>query len=491
MALDAHWSSSELVGDAPLPELGGNAGIGLGDLDGDGWLDAVVVTPVGSVVLHNDGAGTLVPVHEWMGEAWPAATGIALADLDGDGDLDAWLGRLSGTPDLLLWNEGSAGMIPEEIAESDGESYSGSFSDMDGDGDLDLFVARYAPGLDLSGVLDGTLVGDGNAIYRNESGAMVWLPGALPADVVDDVSFHGQWLDADEDGHPDLYLASDFGPFLGRNRLLLGDGAGGFSPADECACDLAMFGMGVGVGDANGDGRVDLYITDLAGPDLLLGEGGGRFYSASLSTGAGGPDDGAHLASWGTAMVDLNGDGWVDLPMVFGRVDPGGDPAAFEDLGPGYDGWLDIAGQRDVVLLSDGAGQFLDASAESGFEDDGDGRALAVGDFDRDGRPDLLTAGMWFAQHWRGEGGCEARVVLELPAARHGLGLGARVSATISGRTQTHWMQPSTTWSSSEHAVFIGLGTADQIDQLEVEWMDGSRRSWAGIAAGSRLVLRP
>lgn len=483
--LQTHWDADALWPGVALPELGGNAGVGVGDLNGDGWPDAVIATPLGTRLLVNDGAGRLAMGVDGESDAWPEATGVALADLDGDGDLDAWLGTMTGRPDLLLLNDGTGTMEVQEIAESLGESTSGSFADVDQDGDLDVLVARYAAELSLDGVIDGTMVGEGNALYINEGGTFTWKPDALPAEVVDDVTFHAQWLDANQDGHPDIYLANDFGPFLGRNRLLLGDGSGQFELADDCGCDLANFGMGVGVGDANGDGWVDLYITDLAGPDLLLGQGDGTFYDATLATGAHVPNDGAHLASWGTAMVDLNGDGWTDLPMVFGRVDPGGEDDAFGGLGADYESWIDGPGQEDVVLMHDGDGGFYDASSESGFSYDGDGRALAVGDFDRDGRPDLITAGLWYAQHWRGGGGCDGRVVVALPGDAHARGLGAQVEATVGDRVQTHWFQPSTTWSSSEAAVFIGLGDAEQIDALQLRFADGSQEQWSAVPAGT------
>ena len=489
-SVQQEWDATDLVGAAQLPEFGGNAGVGLGDLDADGWLDAVVVTPVGSMPLHNDGTGTLRMETDWVGGTWPAATGIAMADVDGDGDLDAWLGRMTGLSDLLLINDGTGKMTQTEISSSTTESYSGSFMDIDADGDLDLFVAGYTDAPDIDAVVDGTLVGSGNAIYLNEDGEFVLQPEALPAEVVDDITFHGQWLDANQDGHFDLYLASDFGPFLGRNRLVLGDGLGGFSLADDCACDLAMFGMGVAVGDANGDGLQDLYVTDLDGPNLLLGEGDARFFDGSLSYAAHIADDGRHLASWGTAFVDLDGNGWQDLPIVFGRVNPNEAPESFQELGEAYEGWLDNPGQQDVLLMHSGLA-YEDVSSASGFEHDGDGRALAVGDFDNDGRPDLLTAGMWFARHVRGEGGCEERITLSLHDEGLQQGLGARILAVVDGREQTMWMLPSTTWSSSEHAQWLGLAGAERADRIEVHWPGGAVSSWSDVPAGSHLQLTP
>ena len=397
------WDQDALLGGGAPPEFGGNAGVGLGDVDGDGWLDLIAVTPEGSLGLLNDGSGDLLE-----GFAVPAATGIALGDLDGDGDLDAWLGQMSGTPDLIWTNQGQGVFTETPLADGLGESTSGSLADVDGDGDLDLFVARYAAQLDIDAVLEGTLTGGGNALYRNDGGTWTWQPDALPADVVDDLTFMGQWLDADQDGDLDLYLANDFGPFLGRNRLLLNDGLGVFEADDACACDLSMFAMGATVGDTNADGHPDLFLTDLAGPDLLLSVGDGTFYEAAAVSGAAVPLDEAHLASWGTVYADLDRSGQEDLALVFGPLFPHGDPDGLTVLGSEYQDWTDAAEQRDVLLLADGAGGFTEASSSSGFEHEGMGRAVAVGDLDQDGRPDLVTAGLWFVRNWRTSGAVRA-----------------------------------------------------------------------------------
>ncbi|MCB9762671.1 MAG: CRTAC1 family protein [Alphaproteobacteria bacterium] len=470
------WDEGALLEGPPPPD--GDAGVALGDLDGDGWLDALIVTPEGSLLLLNDGAGAL----DEAGSRPPAASGVALGDVDGDGDLDAWLGRRSGLDDLLLRNDGQGGFAAEALPASTGESYSGSFADVDGDGDLDLFVARYAPEVDPARIVDGTLTGDGNALYRNAGGALAPDPEALPAEVVDDVTFLGQWIDADADGDLDLYLANDFGPFLGRNRLLRNDGAGRFTVDDDCRCDRAMFAMGVGVGDADGDGIADLYLTDLAGPDLLLGAPDGGFVEATAALEAGVPNAPEHLASWGTAFVDLDLDGWEDLPMVFGPLFPHGDPDGLADLGSDYDDWIDGEAQADVLLRAVGGQRFEDVSQATGFHHDAKGRALAVGDLDRDGRPDLVTAGLWYARAWRTEGGCGRSVTVQVDAP------GAWIEAEVGGRTLHRWLTPASTWSSSAMEVVIGLGDAEVVDALRVH-AGGETAEWTEVEAGA--VLQP
>jgi hypothetical protein len=358
---------------------------------------------------------------------------------------------------------------------------------VDGDGDLDLFVARYVEELDPDRILDGTLTGAGNALYLNEDGAWRRDEGALPDEVIDDLTFMGQWLDADGDGDLDLYLANDFGPHLGRNRLLLNDGTGQFTVDDTCDCDLAMFAMGAAVGDANDDGHPDLFLTDLAGPDLLLSVGDGSYYEASMATGATVPVAEDHLASWGTAFVDLDRDGHEDLPMVFGPLFPHGDPDGLAVLGEEYAAWIDGPAQRDVLLAATGDGFFEDVSTAVGFVHDGMGRALAVGDLDRDGRPDLMTAGLWYARAWRTSGGCDGGIAVRFPA--QGPSIGARVEAEVGDRTLVRWLAPAGTWSSSAHEVILGLGSETRAAEVRVIMADGALTSWQDVEAGETLVV--
>ncbi len=489
LVLSGEWTDATLLGREPPEVDGASAGVALGDVDGDGWLDALIATPEGSLALRNDGGGDLTADGRITvdGGGLPAASAVTLADLDGDGDLDAWLGRREGLSDLLLLNDGAGRFTSAPLPDSSGEHFTGSPADIDGDGDLDLFVAGYADAVDPERILDGTLTGSGNVLYRND-GAGGLSVADLPAGVIDDVTFQGAFFDPDDDGDLDLYLANDFGPFLSPNRLLLNDGAGGFSLSADCHCDVAMFCMGIAIGDLDGSGGPDLFLTDLGGPDLLLDDGAGGYYDATIAMSAA-PDATERLAGWGVAAVDLDGDGWEDLPMVFGPLFPAGDPDGLSALG--YDTWIDGIEQPDALLHSRGGAGFSDISQAAGFTDTGRGRALAVGDLDRDGRPDLVTAGLWFARSWRGVDGCAPGVTLRLVGEGLTAGLHARVVTEIDGDTRVRWLTPSSTWSSHAPELSIGLGGAAGIDRLTVRFSDGSERVWTDIPAGTVLELAP
>jgi len=372
-------------------------------------------------------------------------------------------------------NDGHGAFRLAEISGSTAESFSGTLGDLDGDGDLDLFVARYADQLDPERILDGTLTGGGNAVYRNDgTGQFQVIDDALPLEVIDDVSFMGSLVDTDADGDLDLYLANDFGPFLGRNRLLLNDGTGHFRDDPDCFCDLEMFAMGVGVGDANADGLVDLYLTDLAGPDLLLNDGDGAFYDGARAMSASVPNAEDRLASWGTSFVDFDLDGYEDLAMVFGPLFPHGDPDGLAALGEAFDDWIDGLEQRDVVLHNEGGASFSDVSTAVGFDDPSNGRALAVGDLDRDGRPDLVTAGLWFARTWHTEGGCGRSVTVRFEGEALARAPGGHLRFTHrDGSVSDRWITPATTWSSSATQVVFGLGLDRDLQEIVYEDSQG------------------
>lgn len=452
-------------------------GVGIGDLDGDGWLDALVAWGGGSFGWMNDGTGALVfdDSRGAGGAPLSPAVAVALADLDGDGDLDGILSGWQGDSELL-WNDGTGHFDVVTIPGTAGATFASAFGDADGDGDLDLYLSAAATDMTYDAIVSGEQVGDPNLLLLQTPDHRFEVAlDALPADTLYGMTLHTAWLDADADGDLDLYVGNDAGPYIEPNHLLLNDGQAHFTRASDCGCALEMFTMGVAVGDADQNGLPDVYITDVAGPNLLVNTGNATFADATLAAKADIPAVPESMVSWGTAFVDIDGDRDQDVLVTFGQSGQN-----FVDAG------LDVEDgpfQPDVLLLSDGAGSYSRA-AVPGFQDGSRTRTLAIGDFDRDGRPDLITVGKYFVRQWRTEGGGEPGITVQLVGKN---AIGARLETTVGGSVWTSWNLPSTTSASSAEEVYVGLAGLPAAESLHVEWPGGSVTELADVPAG---VLR-
>ncbi len=478
-----HWLQEDLYGDTELVDLPNEQGPGvvLGDLDGDGWLDAVLaVGAERSITFRNDGAGALEVTDAFTvdGGPFPLASSIAAGDIDGDGDLDLVLSRARGLDDLLLFNEGDGTFTSRPLQDSQGESVTPTLFDLDNDGDLDLFVAGFTQWLDPHEVQIGNQVGDGLKLYRWTGDAFVDATDLLDPESLTALTYHGNVIDFDVDGDLDLYLGNDYGRYVVTSDMYTNSG-GRFSRAG-CACDLPGTIMGVTPGDPDGDGLPDLYITDWDRNLLLSNLGDGSFLNTALSAGAD-PESPDSVVGWASSFVDIDGDGDQDLATVYGPVIVGED---------GVGGGGVPAEQPDALLLNDGDGSFIDASEALGFQDRGIGRSIAVGDLDRDGKPDLVVGGRVFMRAYYSRGGCPAGLTLSLDDRAGGRsGLGAHVVATVGERSQHYWLTPSTSFGSSAPELYIGLGDAPVADSLHITWTDGATATLSDVAAGSRIAL--
>lgn len=477
ISLVHEWLQSEL----PLGELlpGVQPGVALGDLDGDGWLDALLAYGGGSMGFRNDGAGNLVmePGFTMDGGPLPSAEAVSLADLDGDGDLDGALGCW-GRQDVIIWNDGQGHFTSASLAGSEGATFSNAFADIDQDGDLDLLIAAGSATLSEEEILAGGETGDPNLVYRNENGQFVQIVDALPTVGINGITFQLAPFDADGDGDIDLYSANDAGPYVEHNHLLLNDGTGHFVDAPDSGANLIMFAMGVAVGDANQDELPDIYLSNVGPPRLLLNLGEGQFAEASEATGSAIPPNPDSLISWGTAFVDLDADRDQDLVVTFGR---GGDQAKLNAVDPSY---TQSEEQPNQILASNGESYFERAAVPS-FMDPGPTRAVAIGDLDQDGRPDMVTAGKHFMRQWHTSGGFEPGITLVLHGkTENPHAIGARIEVVVDGVARSLWAWPGTTGSSSAFEWYIGLGNQTQAESLRVIWPDGSESLQNNVAAG-------
>jgi len=500
-----------------VPEITGG-GVALWDYDADGDLDILHVRfpPPGQPnaaapnrLYKQELDGSFTDVTDSSGLGDPGyGQGVAVGDVDNDGDPDLFVANYG--LDALYLNNGD-GTFTDATARSgiEGDLWSSSatFCDYDADGLLDLYVAHYlrfdpvAICLDPSGKRDfcGPVRFDGVAdtLYRNNGDASftdVTRPAGLG---LRDGGRSAKGLgvicaDLTDDGLVDIYVANDGkANFFWINR---GDGTfveqaliRGVAVNHDGSPESSM---GISVGDADGDGVLDLFMTHLYGETNTFYRGrGGRMFSDRTAAVGLGMDDLA-LTGFGCGFFDYDNDGDLDLAVVNGRVYRG-PPLPGASLGPF---WNEYA-EPNLLFENDGTGRFRNVSDRAGrFTSRVElTRGLAFGDLDDDGDLDLALANgndtlRIYHNNAPAEGAHWLRV-RALTGPRDAIA--ATVRLVTGERSFLGLVLPGASYiSSSDPRVHFGLGSIQRIDSIEVRWPDGSRESFAGSEVDRQVVLR-
>ncbi len=487
--------SAEAVSPREVPLQSCGWGMAAVDLNNDGETDLVQLGPTDRMWPLVNTNGVLTPSREitFGGGPMPAGNGIGVGDMNNDGLPDLVVVRSQGTPDLIYWNSGDGTFVEEELKLSTAESQHATLFDADLDGDLDLYVSRHIDVRDyqILDVMAGTTRGNENGFYRNINGVLT--PESMGV-VADGASFQAVPIDADQDGDLDLYVLNDFGMFIEPNQLLVNDGAGHFSSASDCQCDLEIYAMGGSVGDFNNDGIADLHVTNFGTPRTLMGMGDGSFVDATAAAGTLLVADGTRSASWGTLFVDLDQDGWEDILTAYGPVIIG----TTEDWTQGIDhptvaGWNEIPSQPDSFLRNLG-GSFEEQAQVLGLDVPRASRAIVKADFNGDGMPDIAVSSYASAiqqevRVYQGTAGCGPGITVAFPE-RGGRDVGTRIEWTVGGREYTRWFQPGTTYSASGPSVHLGLGGHAAAEVVRITPLGGEPTEWVDLPAGSRIDQR-
>ena len=314
-------------------------GVALGDLDGDGDLDAFAANHQGAnKVWLNDSQGTFTATAQSLGSGDSQA--VVLGDLDGDGDLDAFVGNwLQGNKVWL--NDGSGSFTDSGQSLGTARTRALALGDLDGDGDLDVYAA-------CSNEPDEVWVNNGAGVFSSSGQS---LSGSYGYSVA--------LADLDRDGDLDVFLANSSSS---ADEVWVNDGQGGLTNSGQTLGTASSYG--VALGRLNNDSHLDAFITSGGGPGapntVWTNNGTGTFTDSGQSLGA--------ARSAGLALGDLDGDG--DLDALVGN---GGN----------------TADDPNAVWLNDGTGTFVDSGQSLGAAKTW---ALALGDLDGDGDLDAFVA---------------------------------------------------------------------------------------------------
>jgi hypothetical protein len=485
-----------------VESMGG--GVILIDYDRDGWPDIYFTNnpsvsdqlahkPASGALYRNNHDGTFTDVTAKSGLNTACfGMGGAVGDYDNDGWPDLYLTCLGGNVLYRNNGDGTFSDVTRKAGVADGRWSTGAaFGDYDNDGYLDLMVTNYldfhlddlpgfgkAPtckyrGLDVQCGPRG-MPGAGDSLFHNESNGS-FTDVSKAAGVDDPNGFYGMgltWADFGNTGRDDIFVANDSTP----NFLYKNEGRGKFSEVGmesgtALTDDGSMQGsMGVAIGDYLHTGRPAIFVTNFADQydTLYRNEGDWDFRDVSFASGLAAAS--VAPVKWGTAFVDLDNDGWLDLIAVAGHVYP-----QVDTLPEG-------ARYREQAILSMNQrdGTFCDAGKQAGpaLQENRVLRGLAIGDLfndgsmdvvieDLDGAPEILRNHNANGNHW---------ISFELQGTKSNrLAIGAKVIVTAGNMTQTDEVRSGGSYlSQSDLRLHFGLGNARKIDAVEVRWPSGT-----------------
>jgi hypothetical protein len=463
-------------------------GVAVGDYDNDGYQDLFVTAFGPTTLLHNNGDGTFTDVT-LQAVLSDARSGLANRGSRGD---------QTGPPSPT---RGFGGQ-PSPAITSEGWSTSAAFVDYDRDGFLDLFVARYVDftpaankqctdpvgARDYCGPRQYRPVPD--RLYHNDGhGRFVEVTERAGINKADGAGLGVAVGDYNGDGWLDLYVANDATP----NQLWINRHDGTFvdqgliSGSALNAAGSPEGSMGIASGDFDLDGDEDLFVTNIIGETsvLYVNDGHGNFDDARARMGLGRLT--AAFTGFGTDWIDYDNDGWPDLFVANGAVNlvesQRGQPSPYRMRNQLFH---NLAGKRFEETSAGGGPAFARAEIS---------RGAAFGDIDNDGDVDVVVTNnngpVRLLLNQAATPGHWLQVRLDQRPGNR-FGIGAWIGVERAGQP-TLWRRVRTDGSylsASDVRVHVGLGSSSAVTAIVVQWPDGQRERWTAVAADRLVTLR-
>ncbi len=498
-------------------------GVGFIDYDKDGWIDIYLVNgadlemlqgrkaPVRHRLYRNNRNGTFTDVTEKarVGGNGALGHGVCVGDYDNDGWDDLYVTSLGSN---ILYHNNRDGTFTDVTKKAGCDdprwSTGAAFGDYDGDGDLDLIVANYVD-IDINrmpepgggGVVAASyctyrglpvmcgprgLKGAGDTLFRN-NGDGTFTDVSKEAGVDDPKLLYGfqpTWIDFDSDGDLDLFVSNDsVGNYLYRN-----EGKGRFTDVSYSAGVAVneegrqQACMGVAWGDYDRDGDYDLYLTNFSDDSntLYQNEGDGNFMDMTFQSGHGQAT--IPYLGWGTFFFDYDNDADLDLFAANGHVYPDVDKQA---TGTTYK-------QRCLLFENDARGKFKEVGLEVGLQVKRSFRGAACADIDNDGDLDVVINAMDDRPMLlRNDSPKRNFLSVKLIGSRSNRSaIGAKVRVRVGGVWQYSFVASGSSYlSQHDFRQHFGLGQADKVDELEVQWPSGVRTRLTDIKTNQFITI--
>jgi hypothetical protein len=455
---DGHGKFEDVTMRSGLARRGWGNGVCAADYDNDGFTDLYVSGIGGGALFHNNGDGTFAEVtrRARVGNDGRWGTGCAFGDYNHDGFVDLYVAN---------YVKFSEGQIPRR-----GETGGCKFMV------IDVYCGPKS------------LEGEPDVLYRN-NGDGTFTDVTREAGIRDPgyPGFGVLFSDLDNDGWPDIYVANDSAPhFLFHNN-----GNGTFtdralvSGVAVSGDGREQAGMGVDAGDFNGDGLLDLIVTNFSHDynTLYQNHAGGVFNDASYPTGIA-SGSGPYMG-WGVGFVDFDNNGLLDLFMANGHVYPQVDG---HGIGTKY-------AQRKQVFRNVDGRRFRNVTDEvgGGLLIEKSSRGAAFGDYDNDGRIDVVVTNIndrptllhneSAGGHW---------VTFRLIGTKSNRdAIGARVLVSAGGRRQVVEVRSGASYAShNDLRAHVGLGGATRIERVEIHWPSGLVETASALSSDRFYVAR-